>query len=64
MVEGLLDVAVEEDQDPGFFATHGVKVGAARRFVRDFGLWVKRRKKVTCNEFIPLSLDILWGRSV
>jgi hypothetical protein len=22
---------------------HGVKVGAARRFVRDIGLWVKRR---------------------
>jgi hypothetical protein len=87
MVDGLLDVAVEEytewqqsrvsnetfreninkardvtlencldlmqiykDQDLGFFVKHGVKVGAAGRFVCDIGLWVKRRKEATCNE--------------
>ncbi|KAJ5964237.1 uncharacterized protein N7479_004113 [Penicillium vulpinum] len=33
-----------------FFVKHGVKVGAARRFVRDIGLWVKRRGEVTCSE--------------
>ncbi|OQD97695.1 hypothetical protein PENSOL_c011G11389 [Penicillium solitum] len=66
IIDGLLDVAVDEytewqqsriyeDQDPGFFVKHGVKVGAARRFVRDIGLWVKRRKEVACNEYTHLA---------
>lgn len=38
---------VYEDQDPGFFVKHGVKVGAARRFGRDIGLWVKQRGEGT-----------------
>jgi hypothetical protein len=45
---------IYKDQDPGFFVKHGVKAGAARRFVRDIGLWVKRRKQATCNEIVPL----------
>jgi hypothetical protein len=50
-IENCLDLMqVYEDQDPCFFVKHGVKVGAARRFVRDIGLWVKRRGEVTCNE--------------
>lgn len=49
-LENCLDLMqIHEDQDPGFFVNHGVKVGAARRFVRDVGLWVKQREEVTCN---------------
>lgn len=34
---------VHEDQNPEFFVQHDVKLGAARRFVRDISLWVKQR---------------------
>ncbi|KAJ5728932.1 uncharacterized protein N7483_003440 [Penicillium malachiteum] len=55
-LENCLDLMqIYEDQDPGFFVKHGVKVGAARRFVRDIGLWVKRRKEVACNEYTHLA---------
>jgi hypothetical protein len=54
-LENCLDLMqIYKDQDPGFFVKHGVKVGAARRFVCDIGFWVKRRKEETCNETIPL----------
>ncbi|KAJ5188678.1 hypothetical protein N7491_004998 [Penicillium cf. griseofulvum] len=54
-LENCLDLMqIYEDQDLGFFVKHGVKVGAARRFVRDIGLWVKRRTEVTGNENIHL----------
>ncbi|KAJ5534297.1 hypothetical protein N7527_000551 [Penicillium freii] len=54
-LENCLDLMqIYKDQDPGFFVKHGVKVGAARRFVRDIGLWVKRRTEVTGNENIHL----------
>ena len=50
-LENCLDlIQVYEDQGPGFFVKHGVKVGATRRFVRDIGPRVKRRKEATCNE--------------
>jgi hypothetical protein len=50
-LENCLDLMqIYEDQDPGFFVKHGVKVGAARRFVRDIGLWVKQRRQATCND--------------
>ncbi|KAJ5419469.1 uncharacterized protein N7487_003019 [Penicillium crustosum] len=50
-LENCLDLMqIYEDQDPGFFVKHGVKVGAARRFVRDIGLWVKRRREATCSD--------------
>ena len=50
-LENCLDLMqIYEDQDPGFFVKHGVKVGAARRFVRDIGLWVKQRRQTTCND--------------
>lgn len=54
-IKNARDVALEncfdlmqiyEDQDPGFFVEHGVKVGVARRFVRDIGLWVKGRGEI------------------
>lgn len=41
---------IYEGQDPDFFVTRGVKLGAARRFVHDIGVWVKRRGEVPCNE--------------
>lgn len=54
-LENCLDLTqIYKDQDLGFFVKHGVKVGAARRFVRDIGLWVKQRKEATCNENIHL----------
>jgi hypothetical protein len=50
-LENCLDLMqIYEDQDPSFFVKHGVKVGAARRFVSDIGLWVKRRGEINCNE--------------
>lgn len=50
-LENCLDlIQVYEDQGPGFFVKHGVKVGATRRFVRDIDPRVKRRKEATCNE--------------
>ncbi len=42
---------IYEDQDPGFFVKHGVKVGAVWRFLRDIGILVKRRREVTYNEY-------------
>lgn len=32
------------------FVRHGVKLGAARRFVHNIGVWVKRRGGVPYNE--------------
>lgn len=53
-LENCLDLMqIYEDQDPGFFVKHGVKVGAARRFVHDIGLWVKRRE-ATCTKIIVI----------
>lgn len=44
MMEHCLDLEhVFEDQDPEFFIQSGIKIGAARRFVRDIGKWVKQR---------------------
>lgn len=50
-LQNCLDLMqIYEDQDPGFFVKYGVKLGTARRFVRDIGLWVKRCKEASCNE--------------
>ena len=43
-------IQIYDDQNPGVFVKHGVKVGAARRFVSDIGFWVKRRGEVNCNK--------------
>ncbi|KAJ5500643.1 hypothetical protein N7453_009694 [Penicillium expansum] len=52
-LESCLDLMqVYEDQDPDFFVKRGVKVGAARRFVRDIGHWVNRRGENTRQETI------------
>jgi hypothetical protein len=32
-----------DDQDPGFFTKEGVKVGIARRFIRDIQYWVQQQ---------------------
>jgi hypothetical protein len=46
-LEYCLDLSqLHEDQNPEFFVQHDVKLGAARRFVRDIGLWVKQRAEV------------------
>lgn len=51
-IKNCLDLMqIYEDQDSGFFVKHGVKIGAARRFIHDIGLWVKRRREITCNEY-------------
>lgn len=43
-LENCLDLKqIYEDQDPGFFVKHGVKAGAARRFVSDIEYWVQRQ---------------------
>lgn len=50
-LENCLDLMqIYEDQDSSFFVTHGVKIGAARRFVGDIGLWVKSRGENTYHE--------------
>lgn len=42
-LENCLDLKqIYEDQDPGFFIKHGVKVGVARRFVSDIGHWLEQ----------------------
>lgn len=43
---------VHKDQDPDFFVKHGVKLGAARRFVEDIGYWVNRCGESTHQETI------------
>lgn len=43
-LEYCLDLSqLYEDQNPDFFVQHDMKLGAARRFVRDISLWVKQR---------------------
>ncbi|KAF3031308.1 hypothetical protein E8E12_000474 [Didymella heteroderae] len=34
---------LHDDQDPDFFISRGIKLGVARRFIRDIGYWVQRR---------------------
>lgn len=52
-LENCLDLMqIYEDQDPSFFVKQGVKVSAARRFVRDISLWMKRCKEANCNDNI------------
>lgn len=47
-LEYCLDLSqIHEDQNPEFFVQHEVKLGAARRFVRDIHLWVKQRGEAT-----------------
>jgi hypothetical protein len=51
-LENCLDLMqIYEDQDPSFFVTHGVKIGAARRFVGDtIGFWAKTREEINYLE--------------
>lgn len=43
-LENCLDLKqIHEDQNPEYFIKHGVKAGAARRFVTDIGYWANRR---------------------
>lgn len=44
IMEHYLDLEqVFEDRDPEFFINNGIKIGVARRLVRDIGKWVKQR---------------------
>jgi len=51
-IQKMCDTALEhgldvqqlyEDQDPDFFISRGIKLGVARRFIRDFGHWVQKQ---------------------
>nr|KMM69072.1 hypothetical protein CPAG_05395 [Coccidioides posadasii RMSCC 3488] len=42
LVNGLDLEQIYKDQDPDFFIQQGVKVGVARRFVRDISTWIKQ----------------------
>lgn len=42
LANGLDLAQIHEDQSPDFFIANGVKVGVARRFVRDIQNWVKQ----------------------
>lgn len=45
MIENGLDLEqVYKDQNPNFFIEKGIKIGVARRFVEDIGIWVKNVK--------------------
>jgi hypothetical protein len=35
-----------DDRDPDFFISRGIKLGVARRFVRDIGYWVQQQTEV------------------
>lgn len=50
-LENCLDLKqIHEDQDPDFFVKHGVKPGAARRFVTDISQWVHRQDDANRGE--------------
>ncbi|KAJ5223962.1 hypothetical protein N7468_008504 [Penicillium chermesinum] len=50
-LENCLDLKqIHEDQDPEFFVKHGVKAGAARRFVSDIAQWVMRQGNANGRE--------------
>ncbi|KAF3029167.1 hypothetical protein E8E12_000089, partial [Didymella heteroderae] len=51
-IRNMCDMALEhgldlqqlhDDQDPDFFISRGIKLGVARRFIRDIGYWVQQR---------------------
>jgi hypothetical protein len=51
-IRKLCDIALDhgldlhqlyDDQDPGFFTKHGIKVGIAPRFIRGIGYWVEQQ---------------------
>lgn len=51
-IQRLCDIALDQgldlqqlydDQDPDFFIKQGIKVGIARRFIRDIGYWVEQQ---------------------
>jgi hypothetical protein len=54
-IQNTCDMALEhgldlqqlyDDQDPDFFISRGIKVGVARRFIRDIGYWVQQQMGV------------------
>ncbi|KAK2797048.1 hypothetical protein FQN50_009342 [Emmonsiellopsis sp. PD_5] len=54
-LENCLDLKqILGDEDPNFFLKHGVKIGAARRFVSNIPLWIEyhKRKRTTEDEDI------------
>jgi hypothetical protein len=51
-IRKLCDIALDhgldlqqlyDDQDPDFFTKQGIKVGIARRFIRDIGYWIEQQ---------------------
>jgi hypothetical protein len=54
-IQNMCDMALEyrldlqqlyDDQDPDFFISRGIKLGVARRFIRDIGYWVQQQMGV------------------
>lgn len=44
LAEGLDLEQIDEDQNPSFFTDRDIKIGLARRFIRDIKYWVKKYK--------------------
>lgn len=51
-IQNMCDVALEhgldlqqlyDDHDPDFFISRGIKIGVARRFIRDISYWVQQQ---------------------
>ena len=38
---------IHDDQDPDFFILRGIKIGVARRFIRDIEYWVQQQVAAT-----------------
>jgi hypothetical protein len=38
---------LHNDQDPDFFISRGIKIGGARRFIRDIEYWVQQQGAAT-----------------
>jgi len=55
-IQNMCDMALEhgldlqqlhDDQDPDFFISRGIKLGVARRYIRDIGYWVQQQMGAT-----------------
>lgn len=55
-IRNMCDMALEhgldlqqlhDDQDPDFFISRGIKIGVARRFIRDIEYWVQQQVAIT-----------------
>ncbi|KAJ6105274.1 hypothetical protein N7523_010084 [Penicillium sp. IBT 18751x] len=55
VLENHLDLElILEDPDPGFFVQRGIRIGTARRFLRDINEWATAKKS---NEFVDQTAE-------